>query len=169
AQLRHFNRHLGFDAEAVGMQVHVLQQLAAEGFVAGGDVVNRNAGEQIADDRKQPVQQKAIVTLNTVRSAVKAVAEDGVSVAFKNGCKQEGIVAGVIFEVGILDEDDLAGGLRQSGSDAGSLALVLVVKGELHCVFAVVAQNFVEISLLQEFAGAVGGEVIDDDELFFQA
>ena len=85
------------------------------------------------------------------------------------GASSIGIVAGIVFEVGVLDEDDFAGGLRQAGADACALALVLVVQRELHGVRAIASQYVLEIGLLQKFAGAVGGEVIDDDDLFAQS
>src|SRR5215469_10014077 len=37
-------------------------------------------------------------------------------------------VVGVVFEIGILDDDDVAPGVRQPGSDGGPLASVLLVK-----------------------------------------
>ena len=97
------------------------------------------AGQQVADDGEEPVYQEAIIPLHAVRAAVEAVAEDSVGVAFEDGLQQLGIVAGIVFEVGILDKNDFAGGLRQAGADARSLAQVLVVQSELDGVRAVVA------------------------------
>ena len=146
-----------------------LQQFAAKDLVAGGDIVNREAGEQIADDGKEPVEQVAVVAGNAMRAAVEAVAEDGVGVTFEDGLQKLGIVAGIVFQVGVLDEDHFAGGLREAGADACALAHVLLVQRELDGVRAVVAQLSLQVGLLQEFAGAVGGEVIDDDEFLVQS
>src|SRR5215471_4820769 len=77
-ELGDLHRHFGFDAEAVGVQMHAVDEVAGEDLVAGGDVMDGDARQQIADDRKQPVKQKTVVTLDTMWAAMEAVAKDGV-------------------------------------------------------------------------------------------
>src|SRR5215469_1118382 len=99
AEFGDFDSHLSLDAEAIGVQMHALKEVARENLVAGGDIVDGDAGEQIADDGEQPVKQESVVALHTMWTAMKAVAEDGVCVAFKNRLQQLRIIAGIVFEV----------------------------------------------------------------------
>src|ERR1019366_4302083 len=48
SQLCQLHRHLGFHAEAVGTQIDLRENFAAKHFVAGGHVMNTQAGEHVA-------------------------------------------------------------------------------------------------------------------------
>src|SRR5580658_7377311 len=92
--------------------MHSLQQFALEHLVTRGDVVDGNAGEHVARDGKDAVQDKSPIALYPVRTRVEAVAEDRVGVTFENGLDQCGVIAGIVFKVRVLDEHQLARLLR---------------------------------------------------------
>src|SRR5262249_8376928 len=112
------------------------------------------------------VKQKTVVTLDTMWAAMEAVAKDGVSVTLKNGLQQFRVIAGIVLEVCVLNEDNFAGGVGEPGANAGAFPLVLVVERELDNVLSVGIKLGLQIALLKKFAGPVGREVDDDDELF---
>ena len=142
------------------------EKVTTEDFVAGGDVVDGKARERIADNRKDTVQDVSPVALNAMRSAVKAVAENSVGMAFEDGSEEQEIVAGIVFEIGVLNEDDFAGGLREACTNACAFALVLVVKRQFDGGLTGSAERSLQVGLLEEFAGAVGRAVIHNNEFF---
>jgi hypothetical protein len=88
---------------------------------------------------------------------------------FENGRDQRRIVAGIIFQVGILDEHQFSRALRQAGANSGALAHVLVVQQQLHRIRSALTESLLQIGFAQELTRAIGGEVVDDDDLFAQA
>src|SRR5271165_6163429 len=77
AEFGDLHGHLGFHAEAVRVQMHAFQQFAPEYLIAGSDIMDGDASEQVANDGEQPVYEEPVVTLHTVRAAVETVSEDG--------------------------------------------------------------------------------------------
>ena len=65
-----------------------------------------------------------------MRLADEARAVDDVGLALDDRLDELGILRGVVFEVGVLDDDDLAGGVAEPGPQGRSLALVLVVEDD---------------------------------------
>jgi len=59
--------------------------------------------------------------------ADEAGAEDGVRLAAENGLEKRGIVGGIVFEVGVLDEHDVRRGFADARSQGSTLALVALV------------------------------------------
>src|SRR5271166_5690456 len=95
-----------------------------------------------------------------MRAIVEAVSEDRVGVAFENGCDQQRIIAGIVFQVRVLDEHQLAARVLQSATDAGAFALVLLMQYELDRVRAVAPQQLLEIGFLQELARSVRRAIV---------
>src|SRR5690606_26677852 len=65
---------------------------------------------------------------------------------------------GVVFEVGVLHDHDVAGGGGEAGAHGGALALIFLVVNDLidqRCDFGA-----------QQVAGAVARAVVHDDDLF---
>ena len=63
----------------------------------------------------------------------------------------------IVFQIGVLDQDDVAGRMGETGAESRPLALVLFVIDDLldqRCYLG-----------LQKFAGAVAGAIVDDDDL----
>ncbi len=73
------------------------------------------------------------------------------------GLQQRGHVARVVFQVGILDDDHIAGGGLDAGVDGGAFALVALVEDG--------AYTPARFDALQELTGAVGGAVIHHHDL----
>ena len=62
-----------------------------------------------------------------LRAAAKSGAVDYVGTIIKDGSKQPRIVAGALFEIGILDQDYLSHGGLKSGPEGSTFALVYFV------------------------------------------
>jgi hypothetical protein len=94
-----------------------------------------------------------------VRAAVEAVAEHDVGLVLEDGLEQQGVVARIVLEVGVLDEDDVAGHVSQPGADGGALALVTLVDDQLHLV------RHGGEEVLQHATRVIGGRVVHHHEL----
>jgi len=113
--------------------------------------------------------------VNALRPPEKAGTEDDVGAAVEDGLEQLGIVAGVVFEIGVLDEDDFAGGFGEAAAQGSTLALVLRLKektkiAEFNRIVAIVgggrgfAAGLASGEPFEDLPGAVGGAVIDDKD-----
>ncbi len=94
-------------------------------------------------------------------AAQEARTVDHVGPALLDRLQELGIVAGIVFEVGILDQNKLALRGGDTGPNSGALTLVLLVHDQAKlrdrlCHFG------------QNVPGAVGGPIIDNDDLFCQ-
>ena len=119
---------LGFEAEALFRDGDGLDQLAFENFVAGLHVREveirchvRQEGEELVAEGVPEIQHAVLVR------ADEAGAEDGVRLAAENGLEQRGVVCGIVFEVGVLDEHDVRRGFADAGSQGSALAMVALV------------------------------------------
>ena len=63
-------------------------------------------------------------------------AEDDVGLVLDDRLDELGILLRVVLEVGILDDDDVAGGVSEAGAQGGPLALVAVVEDDLQVAVA---------------------------------
>src|SRR4029077_18096169 len=113
--------------------------------------------------------------VNALRASEKARTEDDVGAAVEDGLEQLGGVARVVFEIGVLDEDDFAGGFGEAATEGSALALVLRLKektqiAEFNRIVAIVgrrrgfAAGLASGETFENLAGAVGGAVIDDED-----
>ena len=87
-----------------------------------------------------------------------AGAEDGVGVAVEHRPEQAGIFRGIVFQVGILDEGEIAGGFGDGAPHRRAFALVLLVAEKADFRIGVGEP-------LEHVGGAVGGAVIHDHQL----
>src|SRR6266481_5854782 len=112
--------------------------------------------------------------VHALRAAEKAGAEDDIGATVEDGLEQLGIIAGVVFEIGILDEDDFAGGFGEAAAEGGAFALVLRLKekaeiAQLYGIIAVmggdecVAAGLPSSKPFEDLTGAVGGAVVYDE------
>jgi hypothetical protein len=110
-------------------------------------------------------------------AAEKTGAEDYVSAAIENGFEEFGVVARIVFEVGVLDEDDVSGNLGEATAERCALSLIVSLEkdakiAEIDGISAVKrgSGGFAGILQLQHFlknlAGAVGGAVVYQDDFF---
>ena len=94
-----------------------------------------------------------------MRSAAhEAGAEDGIRFAFFDGAQEQRIFLRVILEVGVLDDNHIAGDGSETGAQGSTFALVdFVVDNLIHQ-----RSDF----RAKKVAGAVSGAVVHDDDFF---
>lgn len=80
-------------------------------------------------------------------------------VTVPDGLEQRGIIERVIFQVGILDEDDIAAGMLQAGAHGGTLAAVDWMR---------IDDGRWIVEGIQDCLGLVGRAVIDEEHLLNQ-
>ena len=155
-----FGGHLRFNAEAVLLQVwqNLLDYLTTKDFVAGFHI-----GEvQVGEDVRQRCQEAVGGVVPEVEDTVRAGREesrtvDDVRAAFDDRLDEDRVLGRVVFEVGVLDHDDIAGCFRKTGSDRRAFALVLFVKN--HDRVRVVFDPSKNIPR------SVGRTIVDQDDL----
>lgn len=158
-----FGGDFDFEAEAFFLEVEGLDALAFEEFVADLHVGEVDVGHHVGEGGEEAVADVVPVVDDAVGAAAEeAGAVDDIGAAFEDGLEESGVVVGVVFEVGILDEDDIAGGFGEAGVEGGAFALVVVVEGGDD-----VGEAGGEGG--EEVAGAVGGAVIDEDDFALEA
>jgi hypothetical protein len=96
---------------------------------------------------------------HAVRPAQKTAAVDDVGPAVQDGLEELRILPGIVFQVGVLDKDDIALGVRESRLQRPSLAGVLLVEENL---------GLRRGEFRKDLARPVGRPVIDDDDLLLQ-
>jgi len=68
------------------------------------------------------------VVQHAVRSpSQETAAEHDVRDVVSDQCDQRGDLSWIVFQVGVLNDHDVAGGTSEAGADRGSLARVLLV------------------------------------------
>jgi hypothetical protein len=148
---------LGLEAEAVFLDGDGADEVAAEDLVAGFHVGEVEVGEDVGAEGEEAVAEGVPEVEDAVAFAAgEAGAEDDVGDAGGDGFDEAGVLGGVVLEVGVLDDDELALGGGDAGAEGGALALVDGVSEEGDAGGAGVG--------LKDFVGAVGGVVVDDDE-----
>ena len=98
-----------------------------------------------------PVQEQHVAPL-----AGEARAVDDARLAPHDRRQQLGPVLGVVLEVGVLHQDEVAGHVGETGADGRALAPVGLVHDDAHGAVGELAEHV---------AGAVGAAVVDDDDL----
>src|SRR4051812_40473517 len=88
----------------------------------------------------------------------KARAIDHVRFAFKEGLQQKRIFTGVVFEVCVLNNDEIAGRLENSATERRSLALVLRLKKYFDL-------RLRSLQVRKNFAGAIARTVVYAQQL----
>src|SRR5436305_9945209 len=99
---------------------------------------------------------------NAMLSSMKAVAEDNVGAAGEHGGEQDGVILGVVLEVGVLHQDEITRDLRHPGADRVALAVVFFMQQDANATSALTLDGG------QKFARAVRRKIVNDDDLFFE-
>src|SRR6185312_15886270 len=94
-------------------------------------------------------------------AAGKTRAIDDISMTLDDGIQQPAIFGGVVFEVGVLDDDVIARGQLESAPDGYPFTLVILVMEIGDRGIGVVFDVF-----FYDEIGVVAGKIIDDDDLF---
>ena len=74
---------------------------------------------------------------------------------------QLGVVARIVFQVGVLNQQDVARGPIETGAHRRALALIAIVVDHDRARLALFG--------LEQFARPIGGAVVDDDDFIGQA
>jgi hypothetical protein len=90
-------------------------------------------------------------------SAHQTAAVNHIGDAPLDGLQQFGIISGIILEVGVLDENDIAGDFTEAGAQGGPFPLIVLM----------IKRPYVIILLdqtLEDFPGPVSGGIVNDDK-----
>jgi len=157
-ELRNFGGDLGFEAEAVLLDCDPLEHLAFEDLVAGLHVGEVEIGEHVGEQREEFVTHHVPEIDDAVCIAAgEAGAKDDVGLAALDRREQLRVFVGVVFEIGVLHDDHVAGRQGKTGAQRRAFALVDIVvdnsvdqRGDLGA---------------EGVSGAVDGTVVDNDDL----
>src|SRR5579863_9753679 len=158
-RLGDLGRDLWFEPEAILPDHDPLNQLAPEGFVSGFHVREIEVGRHVRTHGQKLVADRMPEIENAMSpgAAEKTGSEDHIGFAGKNRSQEQMIFGRIVFEIGILHDDEGRGGLGNPGAQRCALTLVHLV-----------AEQFdarVELSLPSEpVPGAVLRAVVDDEQ-----
>src|SRR5215210_676449 len=156
-------RDLRLHGEVVGADGDRLDQRCPEDLVAGLHVRQVEVGEPVAERGQHPVAEAvAIVEDPAAVAGQETRAVDHVGAVFQEGPHQARIVSRVVLEVGVLEEDEVAGRFGDAAADGGPLALVLPLLEQSEAV------RILGGELPQELQAAVLGAVVDDQDLHLE-
>src|SRR5882724_2443986 len=107
--------------------------------------------------------------VDALRAAEETGAEDYIGAAIEDGFEELAVVARIIFEVGVLDEDDVSGDFGEATAEGCTFALILhlekdaeVAEGDgvraIHGGREVFAGVLQLKHFFENLASAVGGE-----------
>src|SRR5690348_4116216 len=98
-----------------------------------------------------------------MRSSMKSIPEYHIGKTFKDRLEQLWIIAGIVFQIRILNQDDITGRVPESTPQRRALPLILLVQHELNrhskCRFHAPYQ------FGKEFSCSIPRAVIDDYKL----
>jgi hypothetical protein len=120
---------LGFEAEAVFLERNGLENFAAERFVAGLHVSEVDVGKGVGEKSEGGVADVVPEIKNAVGSSTEeARSVNGVGLALEERAQQQRIVGGIVFEVGVLNEDEVPGGFLDAAAESSAFADVARLK-----------------------------------------
>ena len=153
------------EVEAVALEGQALEAFAPENFIHRERILQPDEEGDVDQEREAPVCEvqdeglEGLVGKFTDGPTALAVtgAEDEFLPAGGEGREQDVVVVEVVFEVGVLDEDDIAGGVGEAGADGVTFAAGTVFEDEFDPRVGVVG--------LDDGAGAVGRITLDHNNL----
>ena len=83
------------------------------------------------------------------------------------GFEERGIILGIVFEVCVLDQHQIAARMGEGAPEAGPLAPIARVEQHAHAVLRIAAEACA-VHALENLSRAVGGAVIDNDDFLGQ-
>jgi hypothetical protein len=154
-----FHDNLRLKAEAVRTDRDTLEEVRAEDLIAGFHVREVEIAEHVGNqgealiDHGVPEGEDARLFAGKV-----ARAEDGVGVAIQQRAEEAGILGGIVFQIGVLDQGEIAGGHLDGGADGGAFAAIVRVLRE---------EDLRECGgeALENEIGPVGGTIVDNHQL----
>jgi hypothetical protein len=154
--LRQFEYKFDFETKVIASERYRFEKRCVYRLVTGFDVGEGKISEPIAQNRHAlvdhcvPIHQRSAVRRRQVPRT-----EDRVRALFCEREKQGWNVCGIVFEIGIVDNGNVAGQARKSSSYRGAFSLIGLVGDQRN------ARVFVG-ELFQHFKRAVGACIIDD-------
>jgi len=101
----HLDGEFRLQAEAVAPDADAVEDVAGKDLVTGGDIVQREVGEHVAHDGKEAIEDVAVVAGDPVRTPMESIAKYGICMAFEYGAEEFGVILGVVFQVGVLNQN----------------------------------------------------------------
>ena len=155
-----FDGQFRLQSEAIAANGDALQQRSAEGFVAGlhvGQIQVRNdiahQGQNVVGHGVPEVEHPAFAGDHEARAI------DGVSFPLQQRRQQASVFARIVFQIGILNDGELAGGVLDGGTDGGALTLIAGLPDESQ--YGGVGRG----DLFHDCGRAVRGAVVHHDNL----
>ena len=119
---------LGFPVESVARDRHGTQQVSVERFVAGRFVGQLGIVKQVdPPGQQQAAEEEGRCGKHAVAVVCLSGAVNDLAFAVQDRSDAAGKIIGVIFQIGILDDDHGAGRFPNTGLDRGALAAVFPV------------------------------------------
>src|SRR5947209_5719172 len=105
-----FRGDLRLEAEAIALERDLIQHRFAEDLVADFHVGEVEVREHVAEAREEAVAQRVPEVEHAMRLAAhEAAAEDHIRAILRDRQDQLDVIVRVIFQIGILHENDIAG------------------------------------------------------------
>jgi hypothetical protein len=130
-QLGEFNRNFWFETEAPRVNPDLLDNVRTKDLIANLHVREIKIGNDVAQGRKEAIAEIVPKVKHPVRTAVEAVPENHVCLPLKKWLQERGIVSRVVFEVSILDEDNLPCNICDGSLNGTAFAEISVVEHDL--------------------------------------
>lgn len=159
-----FGSDFGLKAEALLTESERLGNPSGEDFVAGFHVGQGQTGGRIAEGR-EPLVAEAVKAEELGRGGGEARAVDHVGLVVLDWGEEFDKVGGVVFEIGVLNHEEVPGRRGDAGAERSALALVHGVAEEFEFDAGLVGEGWALQDGCEDGAGAVGGRVVDDHEL----
>ena len=156
-----FRGQLRLDAETIGGELQVLHALPPENFIAGFHVRQVQVAQHVGEERQEPVGQIVPEQQNPVCSPCETGAVDDVRPAVQNGFDELGIIRRIVLEISVLNQEDIAGCMFETGANRRALAAVyrVSVVFDIRCASS---------QLIKNFCRAVRRRVIDQNNFLRQ-
>jgi hypothetical protein len=147
------------EAEAVFLDGDFFEDVALEDLVAGLHISEVQVGEHVGHEGEELVAHGVPEVEHAVHAGTEeARAKDDIGLAEKDGREELRVLVGVVFEVGILDDDDVGMDMLEAGAKGGTFALVDLMGEDADAVVGLG-------ELLHGVPCTVFGAIVDHHEL----
>lgn len=121
--------NLRLKAKAVFLDPDLLNDLAFENLVADLHIGQIEVGQCVGEEREGLVADRMPEVQHAMRlTPDEPRPEDHIGTAIQDGLDQSGILIGVVFKIGILNNDQIALARRKPRAQGRALALVMLVQ-----------------------------------------
>src|SRR5262245_33280952 len=129
AEFCNLGGHFDLYAEPAGLDDHVPNYVAAKCFVAGFDIGHVQIGQNVRNHRQDAICHEMVEVQHASRAPHQETRTvDDIGVAFKNRLDDVNDLRRIVFEVGVLNDDDLASAFLESLLERGAFAAVFLMK-----------------------------------------